>query len=306
MKPSYAQQRERFMQLALLPVAVSLGRFRAEILYWGFFEPKWWRNYLHTHSFFEICYAYTGEGVFRMRGEDQKVRRGDLFIATPGQPHEIISSRKKPLGIYFWAHTLVPGTTRRSGDAIDGLLEAFAASTTWVARAPRSIAPTLQMLEDEASSRRPGYPRAIESLVSKLMLDTARAVTPRGLPGDIVSPPAAGASDAIVRTTLQYLRDNFGRPIGLRDIAAQVHVSERHLSRLFMSATGTSVIDQLIAIRMDAAKQMLLDREQPIKNIASAVGYPDVRYFITLFGKQTGTTPARWRATGGTRFLKRK
>jgi iron complex transport system substrate-binding protein len=73
-----------------------------------------------------------------------------------------------------------------------------------------------------------------------------------------------------------------------------------------MSATGKSVIDQLIAIRMDAAKQMLLDREQPIKNVASAVGYPDVRYFITLFGKQTGTTPARWRATGGTRFLKRK
>jgi iron complex transport system substrate-binding protein len=57
---------------------------------------------------------------------------------------------------------------------------------------------------------------------------------------------------------------------------------------------------------MDAANQLLFDRDQPIKNVASAVGYPDVRYFITLFGKQTGTTPARWRATGGTRFLKRK
>lgn len=50
--------RHRFIDLAILPVSLRLGRFSAQLLSWGFFRPRWWRNYLHMHSFFEICYAY--------------------------------------------------------------------------------------------------------------------------------------------------------------------------------------------------------------------------------------------------------
>ena len=145
MKRSFARSREEFLQLSQLPVSVDLGRFHSEIRYWGFFEPRWWRNYLHTHSFFEVCYAYAGEGVFRMLGHDYKVRAGDLFVAKPSEPHEIISSRKKPLGIYFWAYTLVPTQKKSPGSdgGSDVLLDAFGASTRWVSRAARSMPPTL-------------------------------------------------------------------------------------------------------------------------------------------------------------------
>jgi len=307
MKSSTSLRRERFLQLSQLPVAVRLGRFDAEILYWGFFEPRWWRNFLHTHSFFEICYAYAGQGVFRMLGVDRKVRAGDLFVARPTEPHEIISSRKRPLGIYFWAYTLLPlaahRTTRPAATGVDALFDAFAASGISISRAPRSIPQTLEHLADEADARRPGYGLAIESLVSKLLLDTARALAPPSLPVEIIDPPATDPAGAVVRTATRYLRDNFARPIGIRDVAAQVHVSERHLSRLFLAATHRSVIDHLIEIRLAAAKQLLLDRDRPIKSIAAEVGYPDVRYFITLFHRHAGTTPARWRATGGTKFL---
>ncbi len=310
MKSSFALRRDHFLQLSQIPIAITLGRFQAEILYWGFFVPKWWRNYLHTHSFFEICHAYAGEGTFRMNGEDYRVRAGDVFVAKPTEPHQIVSSRKNPLGIYFWAYTLVPTTVKsakaQAMDGVDALLNAFAASTTWTSRAPRSIPQTLELLSDEAASRRPGYSVAIDALVGKLLLDTARAVTPGDLPCEIVHPPSNDPAAAIVRTATQYLRDNFARPIGLRDVAAQVHVSERHLSRLFLAAAGKSVIDHLIEIRLAAAKQLLLDRHRPIKSVAIDVGYPDVRYFITLFRKHIGTTPARWRITGGTKFLRRK
>ncbi|HLL90043.1 MAG TPA: helix-turn-helix transcriptional regulator [Tepidisphaeraceae bacterium] len=107
-----------------------------------------------------------------------------------------------------------------------------------------------------------------------------------------------------MQTAVTYLRDNLARPIGVRDIAAQVNLSERHLARTFRAATGRSVLDYLTGLRVDAAAQMLLaDVERPVKQIAATVGYPDVRYFTTLFGRHTGTTPAAYRAAGGTRHF---
>ena len=100
---------------------ITLSRWSAEILYWGFFEPKWWRNYLHTHSFFEICYAYAGEGTFRMNGADYKIRAGDVFVAKPTEPHEIVSSqRKHPLGDLFLGAIPLRADDRKIGEGASG------------------------------------------------------------------------------------------------------------------------------------------------------------------------------------------
>nr|MBA3710592.1 AraC family ligand binding domain-containing protein [Planctomycetota bacterium] len=95
--------RERFIELARTPVRVTLGSFTAEVLGWGFIGTKPWRNWLHSHTYYEICYAYAGRGRFRMLGVDHAVERGQVFVAKPGEEHEIISSRRDPLGIYFWS-----------------------------------------------------------------------------------------------------------------------------------------------------------------------------------------------------------
>src|SRR5690348_4349129 len=97
----------QFTDLNLLSLSLQCGSFTCELLYWGFFEPRWWRNYLHVHSFFEVCYAYQGRGTFRIHDQTLPVQAGDVFVARPGEAHEIISSQDDPLGIYFWAYTLL-------------------------------------------------------------------------------------------------------------------------------------------------------------------------------------------------------
>ena len=106
--------RQQFADLAGKPVSFRVGSFRVEMIYWGIIAPRWWRNYLHAHSFFEVCYAYRGRGTFRIRGEEHRVKAGDMFIARPREDHEVISSRSAPLGVYFWAFALAPTSTRSS------------------------------------------------------------------------------------------------------------------------------------------------------------------------------------------------
>lgn len=306
--------RQKFFELDRLHVSVRLGSSRADLLYWGVLGEKWWRNYLHAHSFFEICYAFAGQGTFRMLGKDYDVKAGDLFVARPGETHEIVSSRAKPLGIYFWAFTLVrqprnpevatPIPTSDLDRPVDALLDALATSKRFIARPQGggAVQRTLELINEEIASKPPGFTQSIHALTVKLLLDSARAVSDGGVASEELDAPVRSTTQAVVRTASRYLRDNLSRPIEVRDVAAQVHLSARHLSRLFHKETGTSILDFLTNLRIEAAGQLLLDRELSIKQVARAVGYPDPHYFTTLFGRRTGMTPAVFRSKGGTKF----
>lgn len=294
--------RQRFTDLNHQPLHVQLGSYESKFLGWGFFEPEWWRNYLHTHSFFEICYAFHGVGTFRMLGHDYTVRAGDLFVAKPNEPHEIISSEDEPLGIYFWSYTLVPSLPRTSeSNAVDELLDRFSTSETWVSDRAPSLLYTLELLTEEIVQRQPGYTQALTGLAQKLLLDTARAIVEPQPPATLVR--SHQGTPPTVQQIIQYLHDNYQRSLNIRDLAAQVNLSERHISRIFTQTIGKSIIDYLTDIRIKAAAQMLIGSNIPIKAIAEANGYPDVQHFTTLFRRRVGRTPAAFRREGGTMFL---
>jgi AraC-like DNA-binding protein len=283
----------RITELGQLPISLRLGSYQSAILYWGYYEPKYWRNYLHTHSFFEICYAYQGTGSFQMLGNISRVKAGDLFVAKPGEEHEIISSRRDPLGIYYWAYSLTRGP--------ELAMDRFCRSTQWVARAP-SVLTTLRLLTREIIDRAAGYPLVIDGLMTKLLLDTSRAVVTDIIQSEALQPRAITEAQSMVQTASRYILDNLGRPISLRDVAAQVHVSERHLSRLFHQIKKMTVLDYITQVRIEMAASLLLNQTWAVKKIAATVGYPDVRYFTTLFRRRMKFTPAVFRRGQGTAY----
>jgi AraC family L-rhamnose operon transcriptional activator RhaR len=303
MDPTNPIPRHRFTDLNMVPLSLRIGNFTSEILGWGFFEPRWWRNYLHSHSFFEICYAFQGCGTFRMLETDYPVQAGEVFVAKPGEAHEIISSQDDPLGIYFWSYTLVPPRRQPAAQGVDALLNAFLTSQRWVSARVPAMQRTLELLTEEIVRKEPGYVQAIEGLVVKLLLDTARAVLDVPVSTEAVDPPARSPSQAVIQRVVRYLRDNYSRPITIRDVAAQVHLSERHTSRLFHQVMGVSIKEYLTGLRIETAAQLLLDRQLTVKEVAQASGYPEVHYFSALFRRRTGLTPTAFRRKGGTRFI---
>jgi AraC-like DNA-binding protein len=297
----YFPLRQRFLELNSVPLHLNLGSFSADILHWGFIGSDWWRNYLHVHSFFEICYAFAGRGEFRICGETLEVKAGDVFIAKPDEPHEIIANKKDPLEIYFWSYTLVPPAKRyTSASDIDTLLRAFLTTSRRVQHGITQMEKTLELLTDEVVKREAGYSQVIQGLVTKLLLDTARAVTNVHIPS---AQTLRSPGDAAVNLMMRYLHDNYDRPLGIRDVVSQVHLSERHARRLFLEATGKSIKQYLILLRLGVAKQRLLSEKVSVSEIAFAVGFNDVRHFSTTFRALEGVTPSEFREKGGTRFL---
>ena len=297
----FSPPRHRFTELRHVPLQCELDGSVAKMRGWGFIEPEWWRNYLHIHSFYEVCYAFAGRGIFRIDQADVPVQAGDVFVARPGRPHEIVSDDVAPLGIYFWSYTLIPPAQQPTGE-IGELLRRFR-SGAHVANAAPAMARTLALMTEEVTTRAPGYVTVLQGLLAKLLIDTARAVT--DMPD---APPADTArltddASLLARDIQRYLQDNYARPIAMRDIAAQVHLSERHTRRLFQQVTGQTIKQYLTAYRLQIAAQSLLDPRLSIADVAQACGYRDVRYFITLFRRHTGQTPDAFRRRGGTEFL---
>lgn len=295
---------QRFIELGQLTLTLSLGSFACSMLDWGFYKPVWWRNHMHTHSYFEVCYAYQGQGCFHIEGVDYPVEAGQFFVAHPGKPHEIISSHDNPLGIYFWSYTLVPDSfTRPSPRGVDALLDAFINSTEYVGVPSANVLALLQMLTEEIVTKEPGYVKAVEGLIGKLILDTARSVIPTPALAEVAENLGQTHSKSLVQQLTRFLADNYDRPLNLEIIARQVNLSERQISRLFKSQTGLTIMDYLNNLRLEAASQLLMQRKLSIKEIAEATGFKDVRYFMTLFRKFSGKTAGEYRNGNGTVFL---
>jgi len=298
--------RDHFMHLPALKF--RLGSFMVDLTSYGFIGPeKWWRNWLHAHTYYEICYAFAGRGTFKMLGEIHQIAEGDLFIAKPQEDHEIISDEVAPLGVYFWSYTLLPAPRGKTPPdpadaALDRLLHAFIDSKRWVNAHVPGVKQTLELLTEEAVRREAGLTRLAEGLARKLIVETARAALDDAIPAEAVEPRFKDPAQALAAQALRYIRDNYQRALTVRDIAAQVNLSERHFNRLFQKATGHSPVDALTDARLEAAAQLLLDRQIPIKEIAERVGYPDVRYFTTVFRKKMGAPPAEYRENGGTKY----
>lgn len=282
-------------------IAVSVDGHRADFVYWGYYEPAPWRNYLHVHSFFEICYAYAGAGRFRLGDEEHDVHDGMLFVARPGDVHEIVSSETDPLGIFFWAYTLIP---ERTGGG--ELLTSFSSSgTPALSTTVGQVPAVLDLLAQEAGRPRAGFDDVISALAGTLVVGTARAVV-----DDTHLAPEPMArngeqAEVAVRTMRRYVQDNYHRPMSVRDVVAQVHLSERHANRLFRQFTGTTIHAYLTRYRLELAAQHLVERDLSIKEVAHACGYPDVRHFTTAFRRQWGITPGAARARNGTTQLVR-
>jgi two-component system response regulator YesN len=84
-----------------------------------------------------------------------------------------------------------------------------------------------------------------------------------------------------------------------RAIARHVGLSEAHFCRVFRKCTGTTFLDYVHRVRIDAAKQLLTDPSLRVKEIAHALGFRTVSHFNHKFRQHTGASPREHRAKIG-------
>lgn len=102
-------------------------------------------------------------------------------------------------------------------------------------------------------------------------------------------------ADSIVRQAENWLADHFNAPHAVAAAVAACAIPERSLKRRFRTATGSTVIDYVQNLRIEAAKRLLETSDDSSDDIASAVGYENPAFFRKLFKRRTGLTAGQYR-----------
>lgn len=111
------------------------------------------------------------------------------------------------------------------------------------------------------------------------------------------STDASAVTDTDVAEAARFIQANAGRPIGVRDVVAAATVSRRQLERRFRLAMGHSLLDELTRRRVDRARQLLVDTELTLDQIARAAGFSSASYFSVVFKRSAGLSPQKYRET---------
>ena len=114
---------------------------------------------------------------------------------------------------------------------------------------------------------------------------------------ELAGADAAGAAlPGLVAEAVAAMRQNYAGLYGVEELSASLGVSKSHLVRAFKAAMGVTPGHYLTAVRLEAAKLLLAQREYPLEVVASLCGFSGANYLCRVFKKATGETPAAWRA----------
>ena len=98
-----------------------------------------------------------------------------------------------------------------------------------------------------------------------------------------------------LQKVLAYVEEKLAEPVGVRELASQVHMSPFHFARRFKQAVGTPPHAYITHVRIERAKSLLAGTNVPLIEVATRDGYRTQAHFTGVFHRYVGTTPRAYR-----------
>ena len=93
----------------------------------------------------------------------------------------------------------------------------------------------------------------------------------------------------------QHIDRHYNERITLEELSARTHISRSYLTRRFRQYTGETVVTYINRLRIQNARELLIQSDKSITEIAWEVGFESPKYFHRLFKRETGEAPAAFR-----------
>ena len=254
---------------------------------------------LHAHDFCEVVVVTGGRGTHRIGREAWVLSAGDVFVVKGREAHEYRDLEDLSLINILYQPDRLKWDL---GDllSLPGYHALFTLEPQWRKRhqfnsrlhlTPAEVGHAcglIDQLDAELAARTAGFGFMATAVFMQLVGYVSRAY------GRSRSPD----SQALLRiaSAITHLETHYAEEIELDDLAGMAHMSKRSFLRTFQAATGESPIAYLIQIRVNRAADRLRMTDDPVTDVAFAVGFQDSNYFARQFRRLMGVTPRAYRA----------
>ena len=113
-----------------------------------------------------------------------------------------------------------------------------------------------------------------------------------------MTPEERAAESARERALLEeaFRRGGEADVLVLDELCAAAHLKKSAFLEAFRRVTGTSPGQYRMQLRLERARDLLLDTDLPVAQVAAACGFSDPFYFSRCFSRHFSVSPSRWRA----------
>jgi len=252
----------------------------------------------HFHDFSELAIVIKGQGLHHLEEDHFPVSAGDVFLLQGSQVHWF-SQREdlvllnvmydpKRLPLPFEAFKKIPGYS-----AIFHLEPTFRKSHNFSSRLHldrtklANVQRITELMVKEEKNAKAGYETLLLSYLLELITYVSRQY----------EETEQTESLALLRVSevIAAMETDYAHPWTIEEFTEMAKLSRSHLFRLFKQATGQSLIDYLINIRLQRAQSLLRNTNQTITDIAYRSGFADGNYFTRQFRKILNLTPTEYR-----------
>lgn len=100
----------------------------------------------------------------------------------------------------------------------------------------------------------------------------------------------------VITRAKEFIAQNHEEDISLGQVAKAVNTSTFYFCKMFKKATGLHFTDYVSRVRMEKAKNLLLNPNLRISEVAYQVGFQSLTHFNRVFKKIAGQSPTAYRA----------
>ncbi|MDM5336199.1 AraC family transcriptional regulator [Fictibacillus enclensis] len=261
------------------------------IHYWGVM-PNHYDTQWHKHSFFEVVYVIKGEGVYIEDDRTYPLQENTLFLSRPEVLHQIKS--KKGLSLLYVAFDLIDSesseswikimeTAKQSSNIILYDVEETETALLWRSLLLRATNRHNEFFEEMLSNTAYG-------LILSILQDFVPLLNKSHPKQDYEQ------YSALLTQAQLYIHDNLSNSLRLTEVAKHLHISGRHLSRIFVAELGVSFSKYVQDERIKKAMVLLKRSKLSIKEISEETGFMNVHYFTRVFSDMMQTSPGKFRS----------
>ena len=246
-----------------------------------------------------FLFFWSGRGTLRVDDERVAIRPGVVVIARPGSHCETEEHQTQRLGL-----TAIQFSLRdEDGQALEAdqlPAQIFEVSNVpYVDAVTRRVVELLkaaQALSNGSNGNGHSAPRD-HSVAERLFEALLRDLDQERSASDPV-PGTDRRHTQLASEAASRIDESPQDAPSLEELSQHAGYTKDHFARVFKKVVGLTPHDYLINARVRRARQLLVESNLSIKEIASALGYRDIYFFSRQFKAKMGITPSEARRRG--------